>query len=109
MNLDSDTLTLTINSTIIETIIGELFFRDDKHLANKIADDDDKDHVNAIRKAALKQEKEKKNAMNLFMKKQHNVGNAKSYNVVIENLMWFNMTIDYVSTCMSFCQVTQFI
>jgi hypothetical protein len=55
-----------INASIVNTIIGDMFFRDDEVVVD--SDDADDDDVVAARKAAKKL-KEKTNAMKLFILK----------------------------------------
>ena len=60
MSLKNDTLTYDISTRIVDTIIGNLFFRDEEVLANADSDNDSDDDVaNAIAKKASKQANEK--------------------------------------------------
>ena len=63
-------MTYDISSRIVETIIGDRFFREDEVLADSNADDDGEDDVaNTLAKKA----KEKPNSLKLFVKKQNDV------------------------------------
>jgi hypothetical protein len=68
-DLDTDSLQYIVSSTIFETIVGGMFFRDDDQL-NDIGDDQGEQNVaDAVRKKVSKKEKEKINAMKMFVKK----------------------------------------
>jgi hypothetical protein len=66
MDLDSDILTFMINASIVNTIIGDMFFRDDEVVIDS-DDADDDDVVGAAARKAAKELKEKTNAMKLFI------------------------------------------
>ncbi|BBN14082.1 hypothetical protein MPTK1_6g08710 [Marchantia polymorpha subsp. ruderalis] len=97
MDTKSDVVTWQINSSIVETIIGETrgSFQCRYH-------DDDTDPVNVIRKAAAKKQKEKENAMKMFVKKP--ADETAVYTVAINNITCFCLALDHVSSCMSFSQ-----
>ena len=60
MTLKNDTLTYDISALIIDTIIGDLFFRDEEVLVDADCDNDSEDDVtNAIAKKAAKKSNEK--------------------------------------------------
>uniref|UniRef100_M4BZQ6 DUF659 domain-containing protein n=1 Tax=Hyaloperonospora arabidopsidis (strain Emoy2) TaxID=559515 RepID=M4BZQ6_HYAAE len=102
MTLKNDTLAYDINARIVNTIIGDLFFRDEEVLANADSDNDSDDDVaNAIAKKASKQANEKTNALNLFVK---NRNDPDWYQVIIKNVMRFELAVDHVSIGMSFRQ-----
>ncbi len=72
MTVKDDKLVFDISARIIDTIIGDLFFRDDEVLANADSDDDsDDDMASAIAKKATKKAKEKTNALKLFIKNEN--------------------------------------
>jgi hypothetical protein len=93
-----------INASIVNTIIGDMFFRDDEVVVD--SDDADDDDVTAARKAAKKL-KEKTNAMKLFILNEvdEDEDNPHSYNVTIKNIMRFNLTMNHVGSGMSFRQM----
>ena len=65
MTLKNDTLTYDISALIIDTIIGDLFFRDEEVLVDADCDNDSEDDVtNAIAKKAAKKSNEKTSALN---------------------------------------------
>ena len=71
IDLDKDTLTYKIKASIVDTIIGDLFFRDDEVVNDcNDADSDDGDVVGAAKKQILKKLREKKHAMQPFIKPQ---------------------------------------
>ncbi len=94
MTMKDDKLVFDISARIVDTIIGDLFFRDDEVLANIDSDDD---VANTIAKKA----KEKTNALKLFVK---NENDPDWYQVVIPNAMRFELVMDHVSIGMSFRQ-----
>ena len=72
MTLKNDTLTYDISARIVDTIIGNLFFRDEEVLANADSDNDSDDDVaNATSKEDDKQANEKTNALKLFVKNEN--------------------------------------
>jgi hypothetical protein len=98
MTMKDDKLVFDISANIVDTIIGDLFFRDDEVLANADGNgDSDDDVANTIAKKA----KEKTNALKLFVK---NENDPDWYHVVIPNAMRFELTMDHVSIGMSFRQ-----
>jgi len=106
MDLDSDILTFMINASIVNTIIGDMFFRDDE----VVVDSDDADDDNVVgmaAKKAAKKLKEKTNAMKLFILNEvdEDEDDPHSYNVTIKNIMRFNLTMNHVGSGMSFRQM----
>jgi hypothetical protein len=102
MTVKDDKLVFNISARIVDTIIGDLFFRDDEVLAIADSDDDsDDDMANTIIKKVAKMAKEKTNALKLFVK---NENDPDSYQVVIPNAMRFELAMDHVSIGMSFRQ-----
>jgi hypothetical protein len=67
MYLATDTLTFTVKASIVESIIGDLFFRDHE-VMNDIGSDSDDDVVGAEAKKTAQMIKQKRNAMKLFEK-----------------------------------------
>ncbi len=68
MDLAMDTLEFVIRRSIAETIISDLFFRDDEQF-DECSDDDNDDNVDvadAIARKAIKKANQKTNAMRLF-------------------------------------------
>jgi hypothetical protein len=105
MDLDSDILTFMINVSIMNTIIGDMFFRDDEVVVDSDDADDNDVVVMAARKAAKKL-KEKTNAMKLFIFNEvdEDEDDPHSYTVTIKNIMRFNLAMDHVGSSMSFRQ-----
>jgi hypothetical protein len=102
MTVKDNKLVFDISARIIDTMIGDLFFRDDKVLANADNDgDSDDDVANAIANKAAKKAKEKTYALKLFVKNENDLN---WYQVVIPNAMWFELAMDHVSIGMSFRQ-----
>jgi hypothetical protein len=104
MDLDSDILTFMINASIMNMIIGDMFFRDDEVVID--SDDADDDVVDAAARKAAKKLKEKTNAMKLFILNEvdEDEDNPHSYTVTIKNIMRFNLTMDHIGSGMSFRQ-----
>jgi hypothetical protein len=104
MTVKDDKLVFDISARIVDTIIGNLFFRDDEVLANADSDDDDSDDdlASVIAKKVARKAKEKTNALKLFVK---NENDPDWYQVVIPNPMRFELAMDHVSIGMSFRQV----
>jgi len=66
--MKDDKLVFDISARIVDTMIGDLFFRDDEVLANADNNGDSDDNVaSAITKKAAKKAKEKTNALKLFV------------------------------------------
>ncbi len=103
MTVKDDKLVFDISARIVDTIIGDLFFRDDEVLANADSDDDDSDDdlASVIAKKVARKAKEKTNALKLFVK---NENDPDWYQVVIPNPMRFKLAMDHVSIGMSFRQ-----
>ncbi len=102
MTMKDDKLVFDISARIIDTIIGNLFFRDDEVLANANSDgDSDDDVASTIAKKAAKKAIEKTNTLKLFVKNQNDLD---WYQVVIPNAMRFELAMDHVSIGMSFRQ-----
>ncbi len=57
-----------ISVDIVDTIIGDIFFRNEEQLLNDSDGDDDTTVTEAIAKRVAKKSKEKVNAMKLFVK-----------------------------------------
>jgi hypothetical protein len=98
MSVKDDKLVFDISARIVDTIIGDLFFRDDEVLANADSDGDSDDNVAST---ITKKAKEKTNALKLFVK---NDNDPDWYQVVIPNAMQFELVMDHVSISMSFRQ-----
>jgi hypothetical protein len=72
MTVKDDKLVFNISARIVDTIIGDLFFRDDEVLATTDSDgDSDDDMANTIVKKAAKTAKEKTNTLKLFVKNEN--------------------------------------
>jgi hypothetical protein len=106
MDLDSNILTFMINASIMNTIIGDMFFRDDKVVVD--SDHADDDVVGAAARKVAKKLKEKTNAMKLFILNEidEDEDDLHSYTVTIKNIMRFNLAMDHVESGMSFRQTT---
>ncbi len=104
MDLDNDILTFMINASIMNTIIGDMFFRDDEVVVD--SDDADDDVVGAAARKAAKKLKEKTNAMKFFIFNEvdEDEDDLHSYTVTIKNIMQFNLAMDHVRSGMSFRQ-----
>jgi hypothetical protein len=100
MDLATDTLTFTVKASIVESIIGDLFFRDHE-VMNDFGSDSDDDVVGAEAKKAAQMIKQKRNAMKLFEKNEE----EPHYTATIKNIVRFELAIDHVSIGMSFRQV----
>jgi hypothetical protein len=89
-----------INASIVNTIISDMFFRDDKAVVD--TDDADDNVVGATTKKAAKKLKEKTNAMKLFILNEVNEDedDSHSYTVTIKNIMRFNLAMDHVGSDM---------
>jgi len=105
MDLDSNILMFMINASIVNTIIGDMFFRDDKVVIDS-DDADNDDVVSAPARKAAKKLKEKTNAMKLFILNEvdEDEDDLHSYTVTIKNIMRFNLVMDHVGSGMSFLQ-----
>jgi hypothetical protein len=72
MTVKDDKLVFDISARIVNTIIGDLFFRDDEVLANADSNGDSDNNVaSVITKKAAKKAKEKTNALKLFVKNEN--------------------------------------
>jgi hypothetical protein len=93
-----------INTSIVNTIIGDMFFRDDEVVVD--SDDADDNVVGTAARKAAKKLKEKTNAMKLFILNEvdEDEEDPHSYTVTIKNIMRFNLAMDHVGNGMSFQQ-----
>jgi hypothetical protein len=99
MGISSDTLTFSIGASIVDTIIGDMFFR-----ANEVLDNNsDDDEPEAIAKMAAKMAKQKINAMALYVINEDDPGR---YKVAIMNVLRYELAMDYVTIGMSFRQTS---
>jgi hypothetical protein len=98
MDLIVNSIEFIILADIVDTIIGDIFFRNDKQLLNDNDTDDDTATIEAIVKKAAKKSKEKVNAMKLFVKQSE----ESTYKVTIKNVTHFELVMDHVSIKMSF-------
>jgi len=80
-DLTADSIEFVISANIVNTIIGDIFFRIDKQLLNDSNSDDDTATSKAITNKAAKKSKEKVNAMKLFVKQS----DESTYKVTIKN------------------------
>ncbi|CAM6017989.1 unnamed protein product [Sphagnum balticum] len=105
MDLATDTLEFVINISIVETIISDLFFRDDEQLDKCSGNDsdDDMDATVEIDCKVAKKANQKTNAMRLFDQQDN------EYIVTIKNVMRFELTMDHISISMSFQQTATMI
>ncbi|CAK9873020.1 unnamed protein product [Sphagnum jensenii] len=92
-----------IDASIVNTIIGDMFFRDDEVVVDS-DDADDDDVVGAAARKAAKKLKEKTNTMKLFILNEvdEDEDDPHSYTVTIKNIMRFNLAMDHVRNGMSF-------
>jgi hypothetical protein len=100
MDLATDTLSFTVKASVVESIVGDLFFRDHE-VMNDFGSDIDDDVVGAEAKKAVQMIKQKRNAMKLFEKNEE----EPQYTATIKNIVRFELAIDHVSIGMSFRQV----
>ncbi len=100
IDLSEDSVTYTINASIVEVIIGELFFRKSDD-ANSDNDDEEEDmDEQAIVKNAALLAKQKQHTMKLFVKSD----GTDIYTVEIKGLMRFDLALDHISIGLSFRQ-----
>jgi hypothetical protein len=99
-DLDKDMYEFFICTEIVDVIIGDLFFRDDKQFENIDADDGEQNPANAVRKKFIEKQNEKKNAMKLLCKED----DAPIYTVTIKDVLCFDLAMDYVGISLSFRQ-----
>jgi hypothetical protein len=71
MDLTTDSIEFVIPANIVDTIIGNIFFRNDEQLFNDNDNDDDIVAAEMIAKRVAKKSKEKVNAMKLFVKQSY--------------------------------------
>ncbi|CAM6018110.1 unnamed protein product [Sphagnum balticum] len=71
IDLTANSIEFVISADIINTIIGDIFFRNGEQLLNDNDSDDDTAVAQAIAKKAAKKSKEKANAMKLFVKQSN--------------------------------------
>jgi uncharacterized membrane protein len=93
MDLKTDLIEFIISVHIVDTIISDIFFCNDKQLLNDIDSDDDIVVVEAMVKKAAKKSKEKVNAMKMFIKQSDEL----TYKVTIKNVTHFELGMDHVS------------
>jgi hypothetical protein len=103
MDLDNNILTFMISVSIVNMIIGDMFFRDDKVVVDS-DDVDDDDVVGAAARKPAKKLKEKTNPMKLFILNEvdDDEDNPHWYTITIKNIMRFNLAMDHVGSSMSF-------
>ena len=96
MDLTTDTLEFFISAGIVETIVGNLFFRDDEQPEDNNGDDsgDDVDVAGVTALKVVKQAKRKINAMKLFVQQEEK---PQPYAVTIKNVMRFELAMEHVS------------
>ncbi len=106
MDFDSNILMFMINASIVNTIIGDMFFQDDEVVVDS-DDADDDDVVGTAARKAAKKLKEKTNAMKLFILNEvdEDEHDPHSYTITIKNIMRFNLAMDHVGSGMSFRQM----
>jgi hypothetical protein len=93
-------VTFTVKASVVESIIGNLFFRDHE-VMNDFGSDSDDDVFGAEAKKAAQMIKQKRNAMKLFDKNEE----EPHYTATIKNIVRFELAIDHVSIGMSLRQV----
>uniref|UniRef100_M4BQY7 DUF4371 domain-containing protein n=1 Tax=Hyaloperonospora arabidopsidis (strain Emoy2) TaxID=559515 RepID=M4BQY7_HYAAE len=104
LDVEGDTMEFKVSPPIIETIIGDMFFRNDEMLDN--AEDDDKDDLvasdaaKAVAKKIAKKSTEKAHAMKMFVKDSE----TEKYVITIKNVMRYELALDHVGSGMSFRQ-----
>jgi hypothetical protein len=100
--LTADSIDYLISADIVETIIGNLFFRDDEQLNDDNNDNDDTGAAETIAKKVANRFIKKVNAMKMFVKQPD-----ESYKVTIKNISRFELAMDHVSIGMSFLQTAR--
>ena len=106
LDVQGDTMEFKVSPPIIETIIGDMFFRNDEMLDN--AEDDDEDNLvtsdaaKTLAKKIAKKSSEKAHAMKLFVKDSE----TEKYVINIKNVMRYELALDHVGSGMSFRQAT---
>uniref|UniRef100_M4BWZ7 Uncharacterized protein n=1 Tax=Hyaloperonospora arabidopsidis (strain Emoy2) TaxID=559515 RepID=M4BWZ7_HYAAE len=104
LDVESDTMEFKVSPPIVETFIGDMFFRNDEMLDS--AEDDDKydlvasDAAKAVTKKITKKSSEKVHAMKLFVKDSETEKNV----ITIKNVMRYELALDHVGSGMSFRQ-----
>jgi hypothetical protein len=102
MDLTTDSIEFVISIDVVDMIIGDIFFCNDKQLLNDSDNDDDIVVAEMIAKRVTKKSKEKVNAMKLFVKQF----DESTYKVTIKNITCSELAMDHVSIGMSFQQTT---
>jgi len=100
IDLSEDSVTYTINASIVEVIIGELFFHKGDNVDSDNDDEEEDMDEQAIAKNATLLAKQKQHAMKLFVKSD----GVDIYTVEIKGLMRFDLTLDHISIGLSFYQ-----
>jgi hypothetical protein len=98
MDLTADSIKFVVLVDIVDMIIGDIFFCNDKNLLNDNDNDDDTTAIKVIARKTAKKSKEKVNAMKLFVKRS----DKSTYKVTIKNVTCFELAMDHVSINMSF-------
>ncbi len=103
MDLDTNIVMFMINASIVNTIIGDMFFWDDKVVVDS-DDANDDDVVGAAARKATKKIKEKTNAMKLFILNEfdEDEDDPHLYIITIKNIMQFNLAMNHVRSSMLF-------
>lgn len=103
----SDLLTFKIKPSIVDVIIGDLFFRDDEVLDNteELNDDDvvELGATGAVAKRAATKAREKANALKLFVMNPE----TNMYESQIKNAVRYELLLDLVGSGMSFRQASE--
>jgi hypothetical protein len=102
MDLTANSIKFVILADIVDTIIGDIFFRNDEQLLNDSNNDNDITATEVIAKRVAKKSKEKANTMKLFVKQSDEL----MYKVTTKNVTHFELAMDHVSIGMSFQQTT---
>ncbi len=97
---DEDTYEFFICIEIIDVIIGDLFFHDDKQFETIDADNGEQNPADAVCKKLIEKQNEKKNAMKLFCEED----NAPVYMMNIKDILCFDLAMDYVGIDLLFRQ-----
>jgi hypothetical protein len=100
IDLSEDSVTYTINASIVEVIIGELFFRKGDDADNDNDEEEEDMDEQAIAKNVMLLAKQKQHAMKLFVK----LDGADIYTLEIKGLMRFDLALDHISIGLSFRQ-----
>ena len=94
-----DTITFDIKASIVERIIGGMFFREDDVLSGSGSDRDDDGAKDSVARKAERKACQKRGSLRLFVKDD---ADLEWYHVSINNATRFELATDMVAIGMSF-------